>query len=92
MINAGGGRVTAVCTVTHGYSDDGTLCGLGFPCQTTLGTGGGVSGYLATGILEGKWKRYSVPFPKVLRTFSGSVLNDDVIEPPFLGYMLSWML
>ena len=30
--------------------------------------------------------------PKVLRTFSGPVLIDDVIEPPFLGYMLSWML
>ena len=40
--------------VTHGYSDDGTLCGLGFPFQTTQGTGGGASGYLATGILEGK--------------------------------------
>ena len=40
--------------VTHGQSDDGTLCGLGFPFQTTQGTGGGASGYLTTGILEGK--------------------------------------
>ena len=29
---------------------------------------------------------------KVLRTFSGPVLNDDFIEPPFVGYMLAWML
>ena len=66
--------------VTLGQSDDGTLCGLGFPFRATQGTGGGASGYLATGILEGKWKRYSVPFPRVVRTFSGPVLNDDVIE------------
>ena len=28
--------------------------------------------------LRGIRKRYSVPFPKVLRTFSGPVLNDDI--------------
>ena len=45
---------------------------------------------LATGeqLLEGSWKRYSVPFPKVLRTFSWPVLNDDVINCP-LGYVAS---
>ena len=34
-------------------------------------------------LLEGSWKRYSVPFLKVLCTFSWPVLNDDVISCPF---------
>ena len=43
---------------------------------------------LATGerFLKGSWKRYSVPFPKVLRTFSWPVLNDDAINCT-LGYV-----
>ena len=36
--------VTAVCTVTHGYSDEGTLCGLEWGIQTTQGAGGGLQG------------------------------------------------
>ena len=71
--------------VTRGQSDDGTLCGLGFPFQITQGTGGGASGYLVTGILESKWKRYSVPFP-------GPFLMMNNIELPFLGYSLSCLL
>ena len=31
-------------------------------------------------------------FPEGTPYLSGPVLNDDVIEPPFLGYMLSWTL
>ena len=69
--------------VTHGYSDDGTLCGLGFPFQTTQGAGG------ASG--SDPWLQGAVPdghMEKILRTFSEGtfswpVLNDDVIEPPF---------
>ena len=30
-------NVTAVCTVAHRYSDDGTLCGLDWGIQTTQG-------------------------------------------------------
>ena len=76
---------------TRRQSDDGTLCGLGFSFQATQSTGGGASGsdpwLKGSGILEGSWKRYSVPFPKVLRTFSWPVLNDDVINCP-LGYVV----
>ena len=39
-VNAGGG-VTAVRTVPRGYSDDGTLGGLGLGIQTTQSAGGG---------------------------------------------------
>ena len=37
---------------------------------------GGLQGAILEGYME-----------KNLRTFSGPVLNDDVIEPPFLGYI-----
>ena len=37
---------------------------------------GGLQGTILEGHME-----------KILRTFSGLVLNDDVIEPPFLGYI-----
>ena len=69
------GGVTAVCTVAHGYSDDGTLCGPDWGIQNTQGSGGGFQVAILGGHVE-----------KVLRTFSLPVLYDDVIESPFLGY------
>ena len=45
---------------------------------------GGLQGAILEGHMETILRAVSIM--KVLRTFSGPVLNDDVIEPPFLGY------
>ena len=60
-------NVTAVYTVTHGQSDDGTLCGLDLPFQITQDAGEGASRsdpWLQGAIFEGHTE-------KILRTFSG---------------------
>ena len=46
---------------------------------------GGLQGAILEGHMEKILRTFSMM--KVLRTFSGPVLNDDVIEPPFLGYI-----
>ena len=89
-VNAGGG-VTAVCTQLAG-NPMMTLCAVwvSHSRPRKVPEGGFRKRSLATGerLLKGSWKRYSVPFPKVLRTFSWPALNDDVINCP-LGYVAS---
>ena len=68
--------VTAVCTVTHGYSDDGTLCGLEWGIQTTQGAWGGAPRVNPWGAVEKVLHTFSMM--KVLRTFPWSFLYDYV--------------
>ena len=52
--------VTAVCTVTRGYSDDGTLCCLDWGSRPLKMLEGGGSEDESSGE---QWKMYSIPFP-----------------------------
>ena len=61
-VNAGGG-VTAVRTVTRGYSDDGTLGGQGLGIQTTQSAGGGLLREPRVKLLR-TFSTVKVPFPR----------------------------